>query len=116
MMNVKEKMDKMWEDVKRTLKVYDECTMVYENGEWKVRVEHVITAYKDPRDKVLGTVKVDEVYTKEEQQLNYIEAFRSFPGRMTLDVKVGEAEMWQVLKKYKNDEITFQELRELLGI
>lgn len=103
------------EEIKDILKAYNECNVVFENGKYHVRTFTCLQASYSDDYKVIGRFKKDEVFTKEEQELNYIEEFRSYPYPMTLKIKDG-VNRWELIRQYKEREITFEQLRESLGI
>jgi len=104
------------EEMKDVLKAYDECNVVFENGKYYVRTSYCLQKTYSDDYKVIGTFEADDVYTQEEQELNYIEEFRCYPPVMTLKIKVDGMTKWKLISQYENDEISFKELKEALGL
>ena len=67
------------EEVESTLKAYDSVNIIFEYGEYKVRTSMAILREYASDHKVIGKVKKETVFTKEQQDLNYINTFRGFP-------------------------------------
>lgn len=65
------------EKVKDRLMAYDSVTITIENGEY--RFGTLVKRQYAADHQVLGTVESDDVFTKEEQALNYINTFHSYP-------------------------------------
>ena len=103
------------EKIKSSLKAFDECNVVFENGKYHVRTFTCLQSSYSDDYKFIGKFKKDEVFTKEEQDLNYIEEFRSYPYPMTLEIKNG-VDRWKLIRQYEEGEITFEQLRESLGV
>lgn len=79
----KEQLEALPSDVQtkvlNTLKAYDECSVVFEYGEYHVSTGHCLKAvYADDR-KFIGTFYAEDIYTLEERTENYIESFRDYP-------------------------------------
>ena len=67
------------EDVRNTLKAYNEVHIVFEYGRYNVSTCIALCATYAPDRKVIGDVHKDEIYTKDEQILNYIDTFNDYP-------------------------------------
>lgn len=67
------------EEVKNTLKAYDNCFVNFQNGEYKVNTSIGILS-KYPKDfKSIGEVSSHDIYTREERIENYINEFMGYP-------------------------------------
>ena len=66
------------EVVYKTLKSYDEVHIVYENGEYHVNTYVGLFASYSSDYKYIGDVRKDDVFTLEEQIINYMEAFHDY--------------------------------------
>ena len=60
-----------------TLKAYDEVTVSYENGKYQYGV--CIKRNYAEDYKVLGTIYKSDIYTEEEQDINFMETFHDYP-------------------------------------
>ena len=69
---------KVQEEVKRMLKVYDDTDIWYENGQYSYF--NCIKAHYAPDHKYIGYVSKDDIYSEDEQIINYVEAFHAFPS------------------------------------
>lgn len=70
--------EKVQEEIKDTLKIYDECHVERRGTEFVVCTGWCLKAtYGD--EEVLDTFTADEVFTEDERILNYIESFHSYP-------------------------------------
>jgi hypothetical protein len=67
------------EEIKNTLKAYDEVFVVYEYGKYHVGVGVSLKAKYAPDHKVIGTFYADDIFTKDERAINYIESFHEYP-------------------------------------
>ena len=103
------------EKIKSNLKVFDKCNVIFEGGQYHVRTGYCLQSQYSPDYKFIKEFHKDEVFTKEEQDLNYIEEFRSYPYPMTLEIKNG-VDRWKLIRQYEEGEITFEQLRESLGV
>ena len=67
-------------EVRDTLKAYDECHILYQNGKYETSVGiGIYNTY--PEDyKFIGTAYVDDIYTIEERTQNYLTVFHDYPG------------------------------------
>ena len=67
------------EDVKNTLKAYNECNIRFYNDEYHVSTG-IMLCSKYPDDyRIIGDVHKDDIYTPDEQIVNYIETFYDYP-------------------------------------
>lgn len=64
------------EEVKGTLKAYDETHITYEYGKYKEMPMIGICANYAPDHKFIGTVRAVDIYTLEERIKNYEEEFK----------------------------------------
>lgn len=69
------------EEIYKTLKSYDEVNIVYENGEYHVNTYVGLFASYSPDHRVIGDVRKEDVFTEEEQIINYMEAFHDYHPR-----------------------------------
>ena len=67
------------EKVKKVLKAYDRVYVIFENGEYNVSVGIGIKKEYASDHEFIGEYKVDEIYTKEERIINYVESFHEYP-------------------------------------
>ena len=58
-----------------TLKYFTDCHIFIRNGKYEVSTGIAITSHYNINEKYLGRLKIDDVYTKEEQEKNYKEAW-----------------------------------------
>jgi hypothetical protein len=64
--------------VANTLKVYDEETIVFEDGEY--HFGNLIKAEYSADHKVIGTIYAKDYYTENERIANYINEFNEYPS------------------------------------
>lgn len=67
------------EKVKAVLSAYDKVSVIFEYGKYNVSTGVCLKNNYAIDFKIIGEYTKDEIYTKEEQQINYIENFLSFP-------------------------------------
>ena len=68
------------EQVKRTLGCYDICYVSFENGQFKVTTSIVLTAHKKlAYNRAYWTFYKDDILTKDEQIIAYVNNFRCYP-------------------------------------
>jgi hypothetical protein len=67
-------------DCKATLKAFSEVHVVFENGKYDVSPNVSIKAQYAPDHKFIGTLLAEEIFTKEERMVNYIEEFHDYPA------------------------------------
>lgn len=67
------------EKVKNVLKAYDEVHVTFEDGDFYTSTGVALKAAYAKDFEVIGTYRADEVYTKEERMLNYINVFQDYP-------------------------------------
>lgn len=65
--------------VKNTLRAYDDCSVVFENGRYSVGGGVMIKAHYADDHEVIGNYRADEVYTETERTENYINQFHDYP-------------------------------------
>lgn len=65
------------EEVKQTLRAYDDVTVWFENGRYRYGVS--IKSKYAPDHEYIGTYYAENVYTEEERIINYCEEFHSYP-------------------------------------
>ena len=65
--------------VKSTLRVYADCSVVFENGRYSVGGGVTLKAYYADDHEVIGNYRADEVYTETERTENYINQFHDYP-------------------------------------
>lgn len=66
-------------EIKDTLTAYNDVSVVYENGEYRVLAAIGIKSEYAADHKFIGTYKADEIYTEDERIINYIKNFRCYP-------------------------------------
>lgn len=66
-------------EIRETLKAYDEVNVEFEYGEYRVLTGVMLTATYAPDHRFVGTYKANEVFTLEERTINYAESFHDFP-------------------------------------
>lgn len=69
--------EEIQKEVRDTLKAYNECHIERHGTEYRVCVGWTLKAHYGDEE-VLDTFTVDEIYTKEEQILNYMEVFHDY--------------------------------------
>ena len=67
------------EQVKRTLRSYDEVNVIYEYGEYHVSTGLAIKCHYADDHEYLGCYKAKDLFTPDERMLNYVEAFHEYP-------------------------------------
>lgn len=77
MTNFNELPQEIQDQVKLTLRAYDEETVWFENGRYTYGV--CIKSKYAPDHKYIGTYYAKDIYTEEERILNYCEEFHSYP-------------------------------------
>lgn len=65
-------------DVKRVLRVYDECPVTYEYGRYNVGGGICIKKNYAPDHEFIGVYYADDVFTEEERIINYAESFHEY--------------------------------------
>lgn len=65
--------------VKKTLRAYSDCLVVFENGRYSVGGGVTIKAHYADDHEVIGNYRADEVYTETEITENYINEFHDYP-------------------------------------
>jgi len=65
-------------EIKQTLKAFDEVSVIFEYGKYNVSTSVCIKAVYGEDHQVMGTYKSKEVFSKEEQILNYMESFHEY--------------------------------------
>ena len=99
------------EEIKDILKAYDKCNVVFESGKYSVRTGYCLQKEYSKDYKFIGEFAKDDVFTKREQVINYIEEFRSFPSEYKI-----ERNSYLELGRYNNGEIALNELVAILNI
>ena len=95
--------------IKEVLKAYDSCTVVMDNGEYKVRTFNGIELNNNIE--VICEISSQEIYSENERILNYIEEFKCFPYNYKI-----EKDSFKVLRQYEGNEITLEELATKLNL
>lgn len=96
-------------DVKRVLRAFDECPVVYEHGKYIIGGGICIKAKYAEDHKFIGVYYADDIFTEEERIINYAEAFHEFSplykGKRDYAMwhKVGND--WSVKFKIENGEL-----------
>ncbi len=67
------------EDVKRTLRCFNEVHITFYNGEYHVSTGIMLMGHYPDDHRVIGDVHKDDIYTPDEQIINYIESFHDYP-------------------------------------
>lgn len=65
--------------VKNTLRAYDSCSVVFENGRYSVGSGITIKTHYADDHEVIGNYRADEIYTEKERTENYINQFHCYP-------------------------------------
>lgn len=81
--------------IKSTLRAYDKVNVVFENGCYNVSTGIVITATYAPDHEFIGEYKAKEIFTEEQQIINYMESFLSFP------INYKGQRNWEIITKMK---------------
>lgn len=68
------------DDVKGTLKAYDEVHIVFENGKHIVSCGTMLKAQYADDFKVIGDVYAKDIFNDNDRIINYIEGFHSYPS------------------------------------
>lgn len=71
--------EQVQEEVRSTLRVYNECNVTFEYGRYEVSASVSIKSKYAPDHKFIGVAYVDDIYTLEERTQNYIEVFHDYP-------------------------------------
>lgn len=66
-------------EIKDTLKVYDDCTVIFENGRYNVSPAISLKDEYAKDHKYIGVFYADDIYTAEERTENYINEFLEYP-------------------------------------
>lgn len=77
MKNINELPMNIQEEIKNTLKAYDEVTVFYENGTYHFGL-CLKSQYADDHE-YIGTFKASELYGENERIVNYVESFHEYP-------------------------------------
>jgi hypothetical protein len=64
---------------KQVLKAYDNVNVVFEDGIYNVSPNSCLKATYSADHKVIGRFNKNEIFTEDEQIVNYIESFHSYP-------------------------------------
>ena len=67
------------EEAKDTLRVYSEAYIRFYEGRYHVSTGIMICSHYPADFKVIGDVSKDDIYTPDEQTVNYIENFYDYP-------------------------------------
>lgn len=67
------------EDAKDTLRAFNEVHITFSNGEYHVSTGIALLGRYPEDYKVIGDVSRDDIYTADEQIVNYIESFHNYP-------------------------------------
>lgn len=70
---------KTQDEIRNTLKAYNECNVTYEHGEYHTSPHIYLKAAYATDRKFIGTFYAEEVFTLEERTENYIKTFRDYP-------------------------------------
>lgn len=88
----KEQLEALPEEVcakaKDILKAYDEVSIIYEYGEYRVSPCVAICAHYAPDHKFIGTAYAEDIFTAAERRENYKESFGYYP-HFTLRSTIG---------------------------
>lgn len=95
-------------EVKEVLKAFDECHLTFENGEYKV--SHCLSLKdKYASDyKLVATFHKNDIFTKKEQIINYVESFHEYPieYKGKRDYAMLNRMTWNDHVKFENENIT----------
>lgn len=93
-------------EVKDTLKAYDECNVVFANGEYHVSTSIMLLNVYPKDHKYIGDFYANDVFNDEEKILNYVNEFYDYP----IEYK-GDRDYRMLQKaqdsRYTEDEMTF---------
>lgn len=93
-------------EVRNTLKAYDECNVTFSNGEHHVSTNIMILNVYPEDYKYIGDFNKGEVFGAEERILNYVNTFYSYPVEYD-----GERDYRMLQKaedlRYTEDEMSF---------
>lgn len=81
MMNFNELPYEVQNKAKDVLKAYDRVYVTYENGAYNVSAGIALKASYAADHKFIGDYKAKEIFTEEEQILNYMESFHEYHPR-----------------------------------
>ena len=109
MMNMNELPLNVQEEMKETLKAFPEVNVWFAYGEYHVSTCHVIKRDYAPDEKFIGTWKAADVFTAEEQIINYVESFHDYPieykGRRDYRMLNSIGNNWDIKFKMENGNI-----------
>lgn len=80
-------------EIRETLKCYDEVNVIFENGEYKVRMGYMLQREYSSDFKIIGEFKANEVFSDNERIVNYIESFMGYP------IEYKGVKDWDLIKK-----------------
>ena len=97
------------EKCKSTLKAFDEVSVDFENGAYKVSTGSWIASSYAPDHKFIGVVYADDIFTEKERIINYVESFHSFPieykGKRDYQMLNEIGNDWSVKFKFEGEDI-----------
>ena len=99
-------------EIADTLKAYNKCSVVFENGKYSVSTGALLKSEYSSDYKSFGTFKVEDFYSKKERIANYIETFEDYPG---FNLYEGVRD-YNLMSKYQNKKISLDELINTLNI
>lgn len=70
--------EEVQEQVKEILKAYNSTLVTFENGKYQFGGYCLKNTYASDHE-VVGEYKADDIFTKEERIINYVESFHSYP-------------------------------------
>lgn len=71
--------EEVQKQIKEILKVYPRTSVTFENGEYHFGGDCLKATYASDYE-VIGEYKADEIFTEEENIINYVEAFHEYPA------------------------------------
>jgi hypothetical protein len=77
--NFNELSQEIQEEVKQTLRAYDEVNVIFEYGKYHVSTGIALKKVYAPDHEVIGRYFANDIFTPEDRIVNYIEEFISYP-------------------------------------
>ena len=100
--------EEVQEKVKEILKAYNSTSVTFENGKYHFG-GYCLKKTRARDYEYIGEYKADDIFTKEERIINYVESFHSYP----IDYK-GKRDYRFIRNLGWDDEVTFDENGNLI--
>ena len=96
--------------VKEYLKAFDDCSVVFEYGVYKVGLGTCIKLEYGKDHKVIGRYFANEVFTEDERIVNYVESFHDYPinYKGNRDYAMLKTMTWETKVELKNGNIVIK--------